>query len=115
VHILQLLDVLAVGEDVEVVVAGLPEVFVVAFEEFGGFSLEDAEGCGQRVSFGFGEEQVNVLGHEDVTEDVELVALAKSFEDFFEDDPGSVLIEIGEPTITTEGDEVVGAFRLVAF
>jgi len=66
------------------------------------------------VSPGFGEQQVYVLGHEDIAEDVELVAVAKSFEDFFEDDPGGVVVEVGEPAITTEGNEVVGAFRLVA-
>ena len=58
---------------------------------------------------------MDVLGHENVAEDVELVAVAKSFEDFFEDDPGGVVVEVGEPAITTEGNEVVGAFRLVAF
>jgi hypothetical protein len=113
-EVFELLDVLVMSKDVEVVVAGLPELAMIAFEELGGFRFEDVERCRQGVSSGFGEEQVNVLGHEDVAEDVELVALAKSFEDFFEDDPGGVLIEIGEPTITTEGDEVVGAFRLVA-
>ena len=56
-----------------------------------------------------------MLGHENVAEDVELMALAKSFEDFFEDDPCGVVVEIGEPAITTEGDEVVGAFCLIAF
>ena len=75
-NVLELLDMLAVGKDVEVVVAGLPEVLAVAFEEFGGFSFEDTESCGQRVSPRFGEEEVNVLGHQDVSEDVELVAMA---------------------------------------
>ena len=46
VDVPELLDVLAVGEDVEVVVAGLPELFAVAFEELGGFRLEDVEGGG---------------------------------------------------------------------
>ena len=39
VDVLEFLDVFLVGEDVEVVVAGLPELFVVAFEELGGFGL----------------------------------------------------------------------------
>ena len=64
--------------------------------------------------FWFGEEQVNVLGHKDVAEDEELTALAKSFRNFFEDGAGAV-VEIGEPAIITEGDEVVASFRLVAF
>jgi hypothetical protein len=60
---------------------------VIAFEELGGFRFEDVEGCCQGVPPGFGEEQVDVLGHENVAEDVELMTLAKSFKDFFEDDP----------------------------
>jgi len=44
-NVLQLFDVLAMGEDVEVVVAGLPELAAVAFEELGGFRFEDVEGC----------------------------------------------------------------------
>jgi hypothetical protein len=115
VEVFQLLDELAVGEDVEVVVAGLPEVFVIAFEEFGGFSFEDVERCRQGVSSGFGEEQVNVLGHQDIPEDVELVSLTESFQDFFEDDPCGVVVEVGTAVVTTEGDEVVAAFRLITF
>jgi hypothetical protein len=37
----ELFDGFFVGEDVEVVVAGLPELSAVGFEEFGGFALED--------------------------------------------------------------------------
>ena len=47
------------------------------------------------MSSGFGEEQVDVLGHENVAEDVELVAFAKSFEYFFEDDSCGVVVEVG--------------------
>jgi hypothetical protein len=39
------------GEGVEVVVTGLPEVVAGAFEEFGGFSLEDSEGGGEGMLF----------------------------------------------------------------
>ena len=55
VDVLELLDVLLVGEDVEVVVAGLPEVFAVALEALRGFSLEDVERGGKGMSFGFAE------------------------------------------------------------
>ena len=47
VDVLQFFDVLFLGEDVEVVVAGLPEVLVVSFEELRGFGFEDVERCGQ--------------------------------------------------------------------
>ena len=49
---------LGVGADVEVVVAGLPEVVPVADEEFGGLLLEDFEGGRQVVAGGFGDEEV---------------------------------------------------------
>ena len=64
------------GEDVEVVVAGLPELAAISFEQLGGLCFEDVDGCRSWVSSGFGEEQVNVLGHQDISEDLELVALA---------------------------------------
>jgi hypothetical protein len=35
------------GEDVEVVVAGLPEVAVRSFEEFGGLAFDDSESGGE--------------------------------------------------------------------
>jgi hypothetical protein len=38
------------------------------------------------------------------------MVVADSCEDFLEDDPCGGVVEIGEPTITTEGDEVVGSF-----
>ena len=56
-----------------------------------------------------------MLGHEDVTEEKELVSLPKSFECLLEDDAGAVFVQVRETVITTEGDEVVVAFGLVAF
>jgi hypothetical protein len=56
---------------------------------------------------------VDVLGHEDVTEEIELVALPDFFEGFFEDDSGSIVVQIRETPVTTEGDEVVVSFGLV--
>ena len=35
------------GEDVEVVVAGLPEVVVFALEKFGGLAFDDSNGGGE--------------------------------------------------------------------
>ena len=43
VNVFQLLDILLMGQNVEVVVAALPELRPISFEEFGGFALEDAE------------------------------------------------------------------------
>ena len=43
VNVFQLLYILLMGQNVEVVVAALPELRSIPFEEFGGFALEDAE------------------------------------------------------------------------
>jgi hypothetical protein len=48
-----------------------------------------------------------MLGHEDVTEEIEAVALASLFEDFEEDCAGVVVVEEGKPMVATEGDEVI--------
>jgi actin-like ATPase involved in cell morphogenesis len=66
------------------------------------------------MEFRFVEEKVNVLGHEDVSVEEELVAAAEGLESFEEDGSGSVVVEIGEPVITTEGEEVEMSFGLVS-
>jgi hypothetical protein len=113
VEVAQLFDRLFVGEDVEVVVTGLPEVGSFTLEEFGGLSLEDAQGGLHGVELRFAEEKVDVLGHEDVAEEVELVPLTESFEDFFEEDAGVIVVQVWETPVATEGDEVVVSFGLV--
>jgi hypothetical protein len=47
VDVLDLLFEFAGGEDVEVVVAGLPEVASFALEKFGGLAFDDSDGGGQ--------------------------------------------------------------------
>jgi hypothetical protein len=57
---------------------------------------------------------VDVLGHEDVTEEEKLVTLAESFESLLKDGAGVVVVEVGETVVTTEGEEVVVAFGLIS-
>ena len=111
-HVLQLFDSLGFGEDVEVVVAGLPEVFAGASEEFGGFALENAEGGGHASCLWFRHQEVDVLGHEDVAEDREVVADSEGFEHVFDDLFGFWGVEVGPAVVTAEGDEVEVAFVL---
>jgi hypothetical protein len=94
------------GEDVEVVVAGLPEVAVRSSEEFGGLAFDDSEGGGEGVSFGFAEEEVEVFGHQDVRVEEEVVGAAGAFDYLFEDFFGFGGVEVGKAVVTTEGDEV---------
>lgn len=57
---------------------------------------------------------MDVLRHEDVAEDVELVAGAELFEFFEEGCSGEVAVEEGKTAVTTEGDEMIVAERLVS-
>lgn len=61
----------------------------------------------------FGEEQMDMLGHEDVAEEEELVTLAEGFELVQEGGPGIVIVEVRQTVVTTEGEEVEVAFGLV--
>jgi hypothetical protein len=56
---------------------------------------------------------VDVLGHEHIAEDVELVPLPETLESIEEDDASVVVIQIRETLVTTEGDEVVVAEGVV--
>jgi hypothetical protein len=73
-NIAELLDEFAVGEDVEVVVAALPELRTTALETLRRLVFENVQGNGERMEFGFADEEVEVFGHEDVSEDVQLMA-----------------------------------------
>jgi hypothetical protein len=41
------------------------------------------------------------------------VSLTESFEDFFEDDAGVIVVQVWETSVTTEGNEVIVSFGLV--
>lgn len=113
VDVYQLLDPLCVSENVEVVIAGLPELRPRAFEEFGRLSFEGSKRVVEAMQFWFAEEQVDVLRHQDVGEHIELVATAESFQHVQEDDSGVIVVEVGEPVIATEGQEMIVTFSLV--
>jgi lysylphosphatidylglycerol synthetase-like protein (DUF2156 family) len=75
--------------------------------------FEYVEAGGERVKFRLGDEEMNVLGHDDVAEDVKLMAVA-DFLEFFEEGGWSVVVvEVGETAVTTKGDEVVMTLGLV--
>lgn len=101
VDIAKLFEALLFGVDVEVV-AREPEGFAGGFEEFGGLLFEDFEGGGQVGFGGFGEEEADVLRHEDVRVDVYAVFLSGFFEDVFEGLLGVVLEEVREAVVAAE-------------
>ena len=83
-HVVRLFEALLSCEDVEVVIAGLPEGLGVG--PLGDGELEGLESFGEGFGRGFAEEEVDVLGHEDVAMDFEVVALAGLFEGLLEDE-----------------------------
>ena len=79
-HVLQLFDSLVVGEDVEVVVPSLPEGS--RCEALGDGEFERLQGlreCGFVIQR-FADEEMNVLGHDNVAKDLEVVTLTREFE-----------------------------------
>ena len=64
---------------------------------------------------GFAEKEMDVLGHDDVAEDFEVVTFAGEFQGVEEDVFRGRGSEVGFAAITTEGDEVVVAFSLESF
>jgi hypothetical protein len=56
---------------------------------------------------------MDMLGHEYVAEDVELVALTKLFEDIEECGTRMVVVEIWQSTVAAESDEVEMALSLI--
>ena len=104
VHVAQLLCQLAIGEDVEVVVAGQPKGTTRAL--YRDRQLEGLDRFGEGDLFWFGEENVDVLGHDYVAENVEGIALAHGFESLLEEFTRGLRAEVGTTLVTTEGDEV---------
>ena len=109
VDIAQLLCELGIGEHVEVVVAGMPVPRPVTSELFGCLRLEGAKDAVQLDQLRFIDEQMNVLRHENVAEDVEPMSLSKTFEVFKKDGTAVIIVEIRKTLVATEGDEMIVA------
>lgn len=108
-HVLQFLGELGLSDDVAIEVAPLPELLAVAFELARCFSLEGAEGIGEEVQFRLAEQQVDVVWHQDIAEDVELMTMAEGFEFTLEDCAGVVVVEVRQAVVTSESDEMPAA------
>ena len=100
------------GEDVEVVVARLPEGTLC--ETSGDGDLQGLEGFCEGIAGRFAHEQVNVLGHDDVTEEFKLIMSAGTFERVEEDVSGVLGVEVGFAVVATEGNEMVVALLLIS-
>lgn len=60
------------------------------------------------------QKEMDVLRHQDVSIQEELVSAAKCFESGQENDSGVVIVEIAESVVTTEGEEMKVSFGLVS-
>ena len=94
--------------DVAVEVAGLPELVAGAFELTGGSLLEGLDPLVEQDVRGLVDEEVNVLGHEDVGVDTGVVTGPGLFEEEFGEVLGGWVGEVGETVVTAEGEEVEG-------
>ena len=66
------------------------------------------------ADFGLGDEQVKVLGHEDVSVNHEAVLAAGLFEDFQEEVAAAGGVELGLAAVTTASDEMQVAGAIIA-
>ena len=89
-------------------IAALPEVFAFAPEPTGGGLLEGLEELAEQNFRRLVDQQMHVLGHENVGIDAGAVALAGLFEESFRDVLCHRCGKVGRPPETAEGDEMKG-------
>ena len=82
----QLFNAFTLAPNIEVVVTLLPEGTQMGEvpQLAGGVLLEHLEGYAQRFPFWFADQQVDVLGHDDVASDAEVVPKADLFQGVLE-------------------------------
>jgi hypothetical protein len=84
VDITQLFNMLLIVANVEVIISRLPEMQRVADQSTLYSLLQRFDCVGQCVSLRFAEKEMNVLGHDDIAINAQLVALSNAFERDFE-------------------------------
>ncbi len=101
-------------QNVEVVIARLPEGPIVGAREFSRHKLFQHLERGREVTLiGFADEQVNVFGHDDVSEDLKLIPAAATFEFVLEDLFCVCGVEESQTPVATERQEVIATIVLV--
>ena len=126
-HIFQLLDPLARGEDVEVIEAFLPEVMGQGREEvdlragalaraetFGDTLLQHLHDLRRVADLGLGDQEMRVLGHHDVSHDPEAKLGANLLEDAEEAVAAARTGKMTLPPVAARGDEVKVTVSVVA-
>ena len=82
------------------ILPGLPELSAGAAEEFGGLSFQHSERVAEWMELWLTDEEVNVLGHEDVAVEKKPVSSAESFEGVQEDGSGVVVVKVAFTPVT---------------
>jgi hypothetical protein len=111
----EFLDELAFAENVEVVIARLPErVFGTKGERSGYGLFQGLHYFREGSALGFVDQHVDVFGHDYVSVDTEVVVLAGSFQGRFEGVAGLRSVEVWATGVTTESQEVKLSGLLIA-
>src|SRR5271157_6417479 len=108
------LDALALRPHVEIVIASLPEVCPVTNKTAGNRLLDGLHGAGQRSVLRLADQQMHVLGHDHVTDEIEVVAPSALFQRDFKQVHRARTGQQWVTLIATEGDEVKLACFLIA-
>jgi len=106
VNIAQLLHKLRIISNVEIVVPLLPEMLGIANQAPRYSLLQRLQLIGQRISFRFAEQQVDMLRHDYVPVNVESVTAAHSLRRRLEDSAACVCCKQATAMVTAECDEM---------
>ena len=106
VDVLEFFDALRWSSNVEVIVTSLPEASVVPVQLLRDRLFQRLDRPRQGRAFGFGDEKVDVFGHDDVADHVEPIAATGLLERALEDVLRVGSVEEGLAPVTSEGDEV---------
>ena len=100
----QLLSSFRAGAHIEVVITNLPERFLPRL--FGNGSLERLNSARESAALWLGQEQMHMLRHHDITEDMEDVSPSRLLQRPLEQGAGRLAAEVRQPMVATEGDEM---------
>src|SRR5271157_3508621 len=113
VYVLQFFDSLVRRPNIEVVIAGLPEVLAASNQFSGHRLLHRLHRAGECATFGFTHQKVDVLGHHHVSGDEEFVADSRLLQRQLEQ---VACLSAGQKrlaTVATKRQEVQGASFLI--
>ena len=95
---------LLVRGNVEVIIMRLPKGPLPAAQR--NRQLESLDGVGETRTPGFADQQMDVLGHDDVPRNGQKIAAADALQCILKEIPGWRCREAGLPAITAEGEDV---------